>query len=941
MLRITSTTSAFLLCPDMWLIVTVILVQFHCNRGSSAYWSFSCVFIGCCPTPGSYGIRKVFSCKSAIGSDACRAGLINCIPITKLYRCWIPAGCLTCVNPSASVPGGVVCGQNSRREELMFSRAVRYGDISTTKYHFRNNETAMWYHSVENCIAHRNSDTRYVMFAKSVNVMVAIYRHRFKILPGERYIALIPTWSTKILKRGKALQCWYTEIGYAQPAITAYYTFSLCRASEKCEVTLNGLYTVANQAPGSFSRASQSQWIHVRVKETALIVSCLCTWRRKRDIPEEYPGKYPLSPFSDQRHLPARFSHAKIRSDPAGGLNPIENGWNVRRILKSSMCEIRASLISASYARLHNRGSKLDTRSDLRSTQKAVAQFEFRAGLDTEMKFISNRRNWRFKISIRDQQPSRASTVPYISGHGGVVVTLLDSLIRESGSSPGGVAPGLSHVGIVLDDAAGRWVSSGISRFLHPCIPALLNAHLVSLPSALKTWMLRAALATSSRQLAFDLRKVQCSLYREHALGTQESLNASSRTRSLETEQIAQRKSGNWEGMGHDRCKDPPQHSPGVISGIHGNPKSGWPDPDSNPTSSVDRGPASTGYCNREVALKIPAVRSRRRPSVFSPPPPSPLHHKPPPSHTVTVVCVLRPRGQGSPTTCDLPLKTPPTAEWILGRAISGGKEISRKDFKSRADVSELLSGPVEYENAFSSRQQPMAVDKLLLGAYSIEVYHVEGDHDKRKSDKGDIATLIEYDVAANREALNWRAVFQSHFVYLCDFQRLPYLKTYLPDTVKYLPDTVKYDSTAVDYTTTYGAQQPTIHLLMEHSSRLYICLWSTAVDYTTAYGALQSTIQLLMEHCSRLYNCLWSTAVDYTTAYGAQQSTIQLLMEHCSRLYNCLWSTAVDYTTAYGALQSTIQLPMEHCSRLYNCLWSTAVDYTTAYGAQQPTIQR
>ncbi|KAJ8871418.1 hypothetical protein PR048_027735 [Dryococelus australis] len=49
---------------------------------------------------------------------------------------------------------------------------------------------------------------------------------------------------------------------------------------------------------------------------------------------------------------------------------------------------------------------KLDPRSDLRSTQKTVAPFEFRAGLEIEMKFISNRRNSGFEISIRDQQPS-------------------------------------------------------------------------------------------------------------------------------------------------------------------------------------------------------------------------------------------------------------------------------------------------------------------------------------------------------------------------------------------------------------------------------------------------------------------------------------------------------------------------------------------------------
>ncbi|KAJ8887975.1 hypothetical protein PR048_007460 [Dryococelus australis] len=52
----------------------------------STYWSPSCVFIGCCPTHDSYGIRKVFPCKSAIGSEACRAGLINCDPIAKPMR---------------------------------------------------------------------------------------------------------------------------------------------------------------------------------------------------------------------------------------------------------------------------------------------------------------------------------------------------------------------------------------------------------------------------------------------------------------------------------------------------------------------------------------------------------------------------------------------------------------------------------------------------------------------------------------------------------------------------------------------------------------------------------------------------------------------------------------------------------------------------------------
>ncbi|KAJ8887974.1 hypothetical protein PR048_007459 [Dryococelus australis] len=48
---------------------------------------------GCVPriedlVASCYGIRKVFPCKSAIGSEACRAGLINCDPIAKLPKWW-------------------------------------------------------------------------------------------------------------------------------------------------------------------------------------------------------------------------------------------------------------------------------------------------------------------------------------------------------------------------------------------------------------------------------------------------------------------------------------------------------------------------------------------------------------------------------------------------------------------------------------------------------------------------------------------------------------------------------------------------------------------------------------------------------------------------------------------------------------------------------------
>ncbi|KAJ8872539.1 hypothetical protein PR048_026145 [Dryococelus australis] len=63
----------------------------------------------------------------------------------------------------------------------------------------------------------------------------------------------------------------------------------------------------------------------------------------------------------------------------------------------------------------------------------------------------------------------------------------------EPGSIPDGMAPGFSHVGIVLDDVCRRRVLSVISRFPRPRIPALLHIHLAPPSLAPKTPMFRAA----------------------------------------------------------------------------------------------------------------------------------------------------------------------------------------------------------------------------------------------------------------------------------------------------------------------------------------------------------------------------------------------------------------------------------------------------------------
>ncbi|KAJ8897849.1 hypothetical protein PR048_003202 [Dryococelus australis] len=60
-------------------------------------------------------------------------------------------------------------------------------------------------------------------------------------------------------------------------------------------------------------------------------------------------------------------------------------------------------------------------------------------------------------------------------GRGDLVVRLLTSRLGEPSLIPGGLATGISHVGIMADDAAGRRIFSGISRFSHLLVPPLLH----------------------------------------------------------------------------------------------------------------------------------------------------------------------------------------------------------------------------------------------------------------------------------------------------------------------------------------------------------------------------------------------------------------------------------------------------------------------------------
>ncbi|KAJ8880942.1 hypothetical protein PR048_017415 [Dryococelus australis] len=111
----------------------------------------------------------------------------------------------------------------------------------------------------------------------------------------------------------------------------------------------------------------------------------------------------------------------------------------------------------------------------------------------------------RFTLDFRMWGSCRTMTLVG-GGHGGSAVNLLASHQGEPGSIPDRATPGLSHEGIVPNDATGRRVFSGISHFPPPFIPALLHSHL-NHPHwfSLKTRLSGFVCTVSVRRLSFAL----------------------------------------------------------------------------------------------------------------------------------------------------------------------------------------------------------------------------------------------------------------------------------------------------------------------------------------------------------------------------------------------------------------------------------------------------
>ncbi|KAJ8882865.1 hypothetical protein PR048_014679 [Dryococelus australis] len=121
----------------------------------------------------------------------------------------------------------------------------------------------------------------------------------------------------------------------------------------------------------------------------------------------------------------------------------------------------------------------------------SLLAFEVKVGVAPCMSWLEFL--WPERQQPRESEKlSKAYLAKCLTGSRCSVVRLLAPHLGEPGPIPGGFTPRFSHVEIVLDDTAGRWVFSGISRFPRTCIPALLHAHLTSPLSVFENSMLRA-----------------------------------------------------------------------------------------------------------------------------------------------------------------------------------------------------------------------------------------------------------------------------------------------------------------------------------------------------------------------------------------------------------------------------------------------------------------
>ncbi|KAJ8890744.1 hypothetical protein PR048_010253 [Dryococelus australis] len=148
-----------------------------------------------------------------------------------------------------------------------------------------------------------------------------------------------------------------------------------------------------------------------------------------------------------------------------------------------------------------------------------------------------------------------------------------------------GFTRGFSHVGTVPNDAAGRWVFLGISRFPRPFIPALLHCN----KPCKRRWAPGETVVECAAMEYNNFRAPAVNFFVTIRTVTSTCLRLNLAQCSHECVDIRACCTGKRE-LGRNEKEsamtfvwDPSHHSPGEISENHENPKSGWPDRKSNP----------------------------------------------------------------------------------------------------------------------------------------------------------------------------------------------------------------------------------------------------------------------------------------------------------------------------------------------------------------------
>ncbi|KAJ8870796.1 hypothetical protein PR048_027095 [Dryococelus australis] len=214
-----------------------------------------------------------------------------------------------------------------------------------------------------------------------------------------------------------------------------------------------------------------------------------------RNLPPPPPGFHP----TDQRYCPARFPHTNIRMrlgllrcDPAGNWaqfakvggehsDPYTTVVFLRHFIiwrqkEKNFSVLQSVVVSPEGDRLHYARAHAHNITDG----------------EVKWRWCNLRVVVRRTARERDEFSSAKAAMEFTCSEYWDI--LLASHQDETGSDTRPVHSGFSQVGIVPDDAAGRRVFSGISRFPRTFIPVLFHTYLTSPSSALKISLLRAAL---------------------------------------------------------------------------------------------------------------------------------------------------------------------------------------------------------------------------------------------------------------------------------------------------------------------------------------------------------------------------------------------------------------------------------------------------------------